>query len=73
MFSIMGSGAAGGIQLPPLFMKNPAGIALGFLGAIGILAQFLTIMYARYRSMQGQTRSERMHRFLELKSFNPEL
>jgi hypothetical protein len=71
MFSILGSGQAGGIQMPPSFLKKPAGIAIGFLGGIGILAQGLTIVYARYKCMPDQTKTDRLRQLLAWKMRKP--
>jgi hypothetical protein len=55
------------IPLPPLYLQKPAGIVIGFLGGIGILAQLLTLAYTRYQRMPGQTKTERLQHLLRLK------
>jgi two-component sensor histidine kinase len=61
----------GAFQLPPSFLEKPAGIAIGILGGIGVLAQCLTIAYARYTCMPGQTKTRKMRRLFAWKIRTP--
>jgi hypothetical protein len=69
--SVMPNVGTGRIQLPPSFLEKPVGIVIAFLGGISVLAQCLTIAYARYTCMPGQTKTRRLGRFLAGRSAHP--
>ena len=67
IYVIMRSGSAGLISLPPSSLMKPAGIVIGFLAGLGILAQFLTLVYAYYRSMPDPTMTALLRLFFSWK------
>ena len=63
MVLIMGNDQAARNPLPLSALVKPAGMVIGFLAGLGILAQFLMLVYAHYRSMPDLTMTALLRQF----------
>ena len=67
MFLIIGNDKAAQNPLPPSSLMKPAGMVIGFLAGLGLLAQFLTLVYVHYRSMPDPTMTALLREFFSWK------